>query len=89
MKYTLADSLTIRKVGEEVFVLDRNQSVLHSFNKTGIRLWEGLSQGASVEQLVERILEEFEVSREQATGDASKFVEVCRDRGLISVVDPS
>ena len=49
----------------------------------GALLWEKLSQGASEDDLVNALLEKFEVDADTARRDAVAFVENLRKNGLL------
>jgi hypothetical protein len=85
MNYELAQDLTIKKIEETIFVLDRKNSVLHSFNDTGAFLWERLEQHVAVEGLCQMLTESFEVSPEQARCDISEFLNTLEEQKIISL----
>lgn len=85
MKYKIAKELSIKKIEDTIFVLDRKTSTLHSFNDTGAFLWEGVQQQLPVERLCEMLTESFEVSLEQAQIDISEFLNNLEKQQLIFI----
>lgn len=54
-----------------------------NLNPTSALLWKELEKGASEEELVERLLSEYEVSEQTAKEDVHKFVQKLTEAGLI------
>lgn len=67
-------------VGERV--VDFNS--LFSLNSTGRLLWERLSDGASLSDLVNALVTHYEVTEEQAASDVRTFVDGLRVKGLLA-----
>jgi hypothetical protein len=63
-----------RKVEGEIVALDLRTSTYLAVNSTGAALWSALVSGASREQLLARLVEGFEVSRDQAAADLDAFL---------------
>jgi hypothetical protein len=55
-----------------VITIDQNQ--LHVLNDVGTRVWQ-LADGRSLTEIVDAVLNEFEVDRERATLDVLQFAE--------------
>jgi hypothetical protein len=55
-----------------VITIDRNQ--LHVLNDVGTRVWQ-LADGRSLEEIVEVIVNEFDVDRARAAADVRRFIE--------------
>ena len=54
-----------------------------TLNETGAFLWKRLEQGCDQAQLVEALLEEYEVSREQAQQSVERFVAEIQENGFV------
>lgn len=52
-------------------------------NESGTLLWDKLSLGSCEEELVEQLLNDYDVTREKAEKDVKRFIEVLRDAGAI------
>lgn len=52
-------------------------------NETGELMWKKLVDGASKEELVEAILEEYEAEEEKVSGDVDRFIETLKKSGII------
>lgn len=58
-------------------------SGLFALNEVGAFLWDALPEADDAAALVERILEEYDVSREQAEADTSAFLAKLREMEII------
>lgn len=61
----------------------QQQAGIAKLNGTGAFLWERLQHGTSEKELVEALLEEYEVKQEQAVQDVRNFLELLRSRNLL------
>jgi len=65
-----------------VIVIDDHK--VHALNEVGTRIWE-LADGRSLGEIVDTLVEEFEISREAARSDAFKFVGELAALGAVEV----
>jgi hypothetical protein len=75
--------LSKRKIDNELFIYDRNKALIHTFNRTGMVLWEAIEAELTFEGAVDRLTSLFDVTIEQATIDTRDFIERLRMSGLI------
>lgn len=54
-----------------------------SLNPVSAVIWKGLLENKDREQLLEDILEEFEVERDQAAADLDEFLQLLRQNQLL------
>lgn len=76
--YEVAGSYVVVPAGDET--LDFNGMV--TLNETGAFLWKQLERECTRQQLVEALLEEYEVSREQAQQSVDRFVAEIEENGF-------
>jgi hypothetical protein len=63
-----------RIIENEAILISAEDSMLHSLDEVGTRIWE-LSDGSNtVEQIIDTIFDEYEVDRETAEKDVIEFV---------------
>ncbi len=74
----------MRTVGDEVFILDRKTSMLHTFSGSGAFIWQKLTEGHSLETIIEAICAEFDVAAETAKNDLSEFISSLSAAGLVT-----
>ena len=79
--------LTWREVGDAIVVLDLSDSSYLSVSGSGKTIWNALEKGATVDQLVDIVLEIYEVEPATARADTEKFLAGLLERKLITVTD--
>jgi hypothetical protein len=65
-------------------ILDVEQSHYLNLNPTGSALWLMLAEGATERQLVDKLLQEFDVDEPTAHDDVVAFVASCRENRLLA-----
>lgn len=78
------EGLNWREIDGEVVVLDVERSHYLNLNAAGCVLWLMLAEGATVDQLVDKLIEEFDVDEPTARGDVEGFIASCRDNELLA-----
>jgi hypothetical protein len=78
-----SDALEWREVEGEVIVLDLEGSVYMSLNGSGAVCWRALADGATREEIANRLTERFDVSRERAERDVEDFLQELGSHGLL------
>ncbi len=84
----LKDGFVLRTVGTNHLVVPVGaQTVdfrcLITLNETGAFLWQQLQQERQAEELTAALLEEYEVSAEQAAADVAAFAAKLQEAGLL------
>lgn len=75
----VADSYVVVAVGEAV----KSFNGVINLNETGALLWKTLEKGADENDLVQALLNEYEVERELAENDVKLFIKKLTEAGLI------
>ncbi len=75
----IADSYVVVPVGK--MTLDFNGVI--NLNETGAFLFRILQEGADREELIDRMLEEYNVSRERAAADIDRFIEKVKEADVL------
>ena len=78
-----ADALEWREVEGEIIALDLRRSVYLGINRSGAALWPALVEGASRDELVERLGAECEISRETAESEVDDFLSELESHDLL------
>jgi hypothetical protein len=81
------EGLNWREIDGEVVVLDVERSHYLNLNPTGSVLWLMLAEGANQRQLVDRLVEEFDIDESTARDDVMAFVASCRENGLLATAE--
>jgi hypothetical protein len=84
MRWKLRDQdLDWREVEGELVALDLRESRYLAINRTGQVLWAALAEGATEDELTERLVEAFEIERARAAADVDAFTTDLESRGLL------
>lgn len=78
----------LREVVGEYVLVPVGQTALEfngiiSLNEVGACIWRQLEKNASREEMLARILEEFEVSAGEAEADLEEFLQLLREKNLL------
>ena len=58
-----------RQVGDETVILDLGSGTYYGLDLVGQRIWLLMGEGKTLADICERLLEEYEISREELTRD--------------------
>jgi len=72
-----------RVISGEAVIVDPSTSMLYSLNPVATLIWETSSERTTVEKIVDRIVEEFEVERSAAEKDCLEFARDFIDKGIL------
>jgi hypothetical protein len=72
-----------REVEGELVALDLRESRYLAVNRTGQVLWAALAEGATRAQLVERLIEDFDIDQARAAADVDAFTAGLESRDLL------
>jgi Coenzyme PQQ synthesis protein D (PqqD) len=72
-----------REIDGETVVLALESSTYLSLNATGSLLWHRLTAGTARAELIDVLVDHFEVERGIAAADVDTFIADCRRRGLL------
>ena len=73
-----------RLVAGEAVVLSLDTKVLRGLNAVGSRVWDLIDGARTLDQIVDVIVAEFDVTRPVAAADVEAFVRQLVDKGLVS-----
>lgn len=79
VKRDVAGDVILVPVGKTVY----EANGLFILNELGAFLWDRLEAAESEADLLKAILEEYEVTREQAAADLQEFLEKLRELGIL------
>ena len=52
-------------------------------NTTGLFIWEKLAEDVTEEQIVDALIESYEVERERASADVHRFIDLLAEAGIV------
>lgn len=78
----------LREVADQIIVVPTGQAAINfngviTLNKSGKLLWETLTNNVSFDDLVNVLLEKYEVSKEQASRYVLEFLETLRKHNIL------
>lgn len=79
-------NMLFSKMDQEVVMLSISNSEYYGLDEIGSRIWEILEKPVRVDQLIDRLLEEYEVSRTQCENDVFPLLNELYDKKLIHLV---
>ena len=77
-----------RDVEGDMVVLDLNSGAYLTFNGLGRRVWLAAVAGQAVGAIVDEVVEEYEVDRNQALADVCEFLAALLEQGALTVASP-
>ncbi len=87
MKSTVvrSDEPIAEPVDDELVMADIDRGKYYSLNPIATAIWQNLERPITVEELCERLCQQYEVSAEQCAADVMPFLEELEKRRLILV----
>ena len=73
----------------EAFIITPHDNQIHNLTSVATRVWEMGGEGLTVDEIVGKIVEEYDVEREVAEQDVLALVRDLVDRRIVSMKDPS
>jgi hypothetical protein len=64
-------------------LLDIEQGICFSLNPVGLKIWELLRRGQSLDKVADTLANEFPISREQILADTQEFISALEAKQLI------
>ena len=84
----IKEGFVLRQVADNWVVLPVGQASVNfngmlSLNESGVLLWQALEQGGDKDSLVEALLAEYNVEREEAARDVDSFLAALTKAGCL------
>lgn len=83
LRVRVPEQVLMRQVGEEMVMLDLERENYYGLDPVGARLMQIAESGATLEQVSERLLEEFDVERGQVEADVRRIAAELMANGLL------
>lgn len=81
------DSITWRKLKDELVLMHLDTGAYYSLNETGVLIWQGIVDERPHEDIVNDISEMFDADREIIVQDFERLVNELADQGLLELVE--
>jgi hypothetical protein len=75
-----------RRVADEAVVLRQDAGEVLALNEVAARILELVGEGLTQDEIVDRLLEEYDVERPELEADTAAFVQELLDSGVIEPV---
>ncbi len=76
-----------RVIEGEAIIFTPEDSMIHSLNEVGTRIWELLEEEKTIDEIVSVICEEFEVEKDKAEQDIDEFIELLSKKGITEITN--
>lgn len=81
----VTDDVVARRVGEEYFLLTTGDATLHNIRESGVYIFEAIEKGAGHDEILDGLVEEFDVERTRAAADLDEFLRELEEKGIITL----
>jgi hypothetical protein len=81
--FRVPEEVLFQEVSGETVLLDLESESYFGLDEIGTRVWVLLNEGKSVRQMVDVLLEEYEVERATLEGDVDELLGELAEAGLI------
>jgi hypothetical protein len=78
-----ADSVHVRTFDREMVILDLARGEYFALDEVGAKLWVGLENGKTVEEVAREVVEQYETSMDRALADLVALADDLIARGLM------
>jgi len=86
VKYIRNSKTISGRLHEEMVMMDMEQGKYFSLNQTATAIWELLENPLTVEELCDRLMDEYEVDREQCLEEVKEYIDEMTKLRLIKSV---
>ena len=74
-----------RAIDAQVFAVSPHSWQLHRFSEVASRIWELAEQQCTVAQVIEKVVEEYDVDPSIAEKDCLEFISELKEKGLVEL----
>ncbi|MEO0925482.1 MAG: PqqD family peptide modification chaperone [Cyanobacteria bacterium J06643_13] len=79
-------TVTSSEVGDETMMMDVDRGMYYALNPVSSRIWALLEQPLAVQEICDRLLEEYEIEPAVCQQEVIKFLGQLLDRQIVTVV---
>jgi len=84
-KIVFADTVFAQEVDGEMVLLDMNSENYFGLDEVGTDIWRAIEEKRVLKEVLERLMEQYDVDEEVLKKDLIAFVEKLQDSGLVEV----
>ena len=83
------EGFVVRTVGDKKYAVATGEACKHfkgmrTLNEMGALIFDAMKKDVTVDEIVERILSEYDATKEQVTADVTEFVEQLKAADIIT-----
>lgn len=75
------------EIADEAVILDMDSGVYYGLNSVGVDIWQWLQQPKTEVQILDRLLAEYDIDRDQASEDIQSILKDMLEVSLITIVE--
>jgi len=75
------------QIDDEVVMMNIQSGKYYGMDAIGSRIWELINEKIQVQQVVDQLLEEYEVSEERCQSDVLEFLDELKENKLVEVLE--
>jgi len=84
-KVTFADTVFAQEVDGEMVLLDMNSENYFGLDAVGTDIWQAMQEKESLQEVLEILLEQYDVEEDVLKKDLLNFVDKLQESGLVEV----
>ncbi|MGH2457754.1 MAG: PqqD family protein [Chloroflexota bacterium] len=84
-KLTINETVVCAELDDEMVLLNVETGIYFGLDAVGTQIWTLLTEGATEDEIVARLLDEYEVPAPELRGDVSSFLDDLQAKGLALV----
>lgn len=82
-KFLPLKNISAKEINKDLVVIENHTGNYHIFNSTGATVWHALGEGRQVFEIVEHLVQRFEIDPDCARNDIEIFIGEMKKKGLI------
>ena len=87
VSYRVSSQQLHSEIGSEGVILDLKSGVYYGLNETGNQIWQWLQQPKTESEIIDLVLEEYEVTPEQGASDVKALLQEMIGAGIIEIAE--
>jgi len=84
-RVTFADTVFAQEVDGEMVLLDMNSENYFGLDAVGTDIWQAMQEKETLQEVLEALLEQYEVEEDVLKKDLLNFVDKLQESGLVEV----
>ncbi len=87
MHYSKGEGVVYRELEGETIILNSKTGFYFGLDPVGTRIWQIIHDGASADEVKQRLVAEYDVDNDQASSDVDKFITELCEAELLRTAD--